>query len=429
MFVAGSVADNLRLGAQHADDDSLWEALRRVALEERVRDLPGGLDCPVGEDGTTLSAGERARLALARVVLADRPWVFLDEPTAHLDPLTEQVIADTVQELASRAAVVMVAHRPAMVALADHVLSLVAEAAPAAPAVPTAASPSRAPTPVDRPADQEAAPQLDGAARALGLSTVVGALASASGVALTATAGWLIVQASTQPGVLTLLAAIVAVRLFGVARPVLRYVERLGSHDAALRLLARRRVEVYDAVVPLVPARLGRRRGDVLASIVDDVDSVVDRELRVRMPARSYAIVATLAALTAVVLLPPAGLVVALTCLVAGARWMVGGATGSGPSRARPRRRARCAVCPRRRDPAGRLRAAHVATDPARGRHRGDNQRSHRPRRTHRDDAGRVPPAPWSSRRQASAWQRRQPWHRRPCPGESSPDRCSPCSS
>ena len=91
-------------------------------------------------------------------------------------------------------------------------------------------------------------------------------------------------QASTQPGVLTLLAAIVAVRMFGVARPVLRYVERLGSHDAALRLLARRRVEVYDAVVPLVPARLGRRRGDVLASIVDDVDSVVDRELRVRMP-------------------------------------------------------------------------------------------------------------------------------------------------
>ena len=147
---------------------------------------------------------------------------------------------------------------------------------------------------------------------------MVGALASASGVALTATAGWLIVQASTQPGVLTLLAAIVAVRLFGVARPVLRYVERLGSHDAALRLLARRRVEVYNAVVPLVPARLGRRRGDVLASIVDDVDSVVDRELRVRMPARSYAIVATLAALTAVVLLPPAGLVVALTCLVAG---------------------------------------------------------------------------------------------------------------
>ena len=84
-------------------------------------------------------------------------------------------------------------------------------------------------------------------------------------------------------------------RTFGLARPVLRYVERLRSHDAALRLLARRRVEVYDAVVPLTPGRLGRRRGDLLTSIVDDVDSVVDRELRVRMPVRSFAIVVALA--------------------------------------------------------------------------------------------------------------------------------------
>ena len=81
-------------------------------------------------------------------------------------------------------------------------------------------------------------------------------------------------------------------RTFGLARPVLRYVERLRSHDAALRLLARRRVEVYDALVPLTPGRLGRRRGDLLTSVVDDVDSVVDRELRVRLPGRSYALVA-----------------------------------------------------------------------------------------------------------------------------------------
>ena len=85
VFVAGTVADNLRLAAPAAADDDLWPALARVALEERVRDLPAGLDTPLGEDGATLSAGERARLALARVVLSDRPWVLLDEPTAHLD--------------------------------------------------------------------------------------------------------------------------------------------------------------------------------------------------------------------------------------------------------------------------------------------------------------------------------------------------------
>ena len=53
-----------------------------------------------------------------------------------------------------------------------------------------------------------------------------------------------------------LMVAIVAVRTFGIARPALRYAERLISHDAALRLLAERRARVYDALVPLVPGRL-----------------------------------------------------------------------------------------------------------------------------------------------------------------------------
>ena len=151
-------------------------------------------------------------------------------------------------------------------------------------------------------------------------------------MALTATAGWLIVQASTHPAVLTMLVAIVAVRTFGLARPVLRYAERLRSHDAALRLLARRRVEVYDALVPLTPGRLGRRRGDLLTSIVDDVDSVVDRELRVRLPWRSYALVATIAAAVALVLHPAAAPLVAAGALVGGlGSWWVGrrGATAA----------------------------------------------------------------------------------------------------
>ncbi len=131
VFVVGSVADNLRLAAPGASEERLWEVLRSVALEERVRALPGGLDAPVAEDGATLSAGERARLALARVVLADRPWVLLDEPTAHLDDLTERIIADTILELGRDRGVVVVAHRPTLVALADRVVALPA-AAPAA---------------------------------------------------------------------------------------------------------------------------------------------------------------------------------------------------------------------------------------------------------------------------------------------------------
>lgn len=326
-FVSGSVADNLRLAAPGATDDDLWEALREVALEERVRALPGGLAAPVGEDGATLSAGERARLALARVVLARRPWVLLDEPTAHLDDLTEQVIADTIVGLSRRSGVLVVAHRPHLVELADRQIALPAPTPVVVPAgaVPGAGTaPPTAPGTPPRPLPLDAPAPVPGReTRVLAGATVLGALASASGVALTATAGWLIVQASSRPAVLTLLVAVVGVRAFGLARPALRYVERLRAHDAALRLLARRRVEVYDALVPLVPGRLGRRRGDLLTSIVDDVDSVVDRELRVRMPLAQAALVALLASAVAAAFQPTVGVVTAAFGALAGAAFLL----------------------------------------------------------------------------------------------------------
>ena len=329
VFVSGSIADNLRLAAPYADRDALLNALRRVALEERVLNLPDGLDTDLSEDGANLSAGERARLALARVVLADRPWVLLDEPTAHLDELTEQVILDTVAELGRTSSVVVVAHRPAIVAIADTVLEL---AAPSPTPTPTGHE-ERQPVPpgsgllTGRPgttgpaADAEAMGDAEPATRSTSMwpSTLLGALASASGVALTATAGWLIVQASTRPAVLTLLVAIVGVRTFGLARPVLRYAERLRSHDVALRMLAERRVQVYDALVPLTPGRLGRRRGDVLASIVDDVDSIVDLELRVRMPIRVFALVTLLSGVVAWAFLPIAALSVVASAALSAA--------------------------------------------------------------------------------------------------------------
>lgn len=309
VFVAGTLADNLRLARPDATDEQLRDALRRVAL-----DVDPGL--VLGEDGTTLSAGERARLALARVVLADRPWVLLDEPTAHLDPGTEQVIADVVRELGRTSAVVVVAHRPALVAAADRVVTL---PAPAPYVAVRSTSSSR--TAATRPVAPEVQPEAR--RRGLTLPTVLGGLASASGVALTATAGWLIVKASYQPQILLLLVAIVAVRTFGIARPALRYVERVQSHDVVLRLLAQRRVEVYDAVVPLTPGALGRRRGDVLAAVVDDVDSVLDRELRVRMPVRGFAITAGIAAVVAVLAAPRSLLPVAAVCAAAGVGYLL----------------------------------------------------------------------------------------------------------
>ena len=159
-------------------------------------------------------------------------------------------------------------------------------------------------------------------------ATVVGGLlggaATASGIALTATSGWLIVRASERPVILTLLAAIVAVRAFGIARPFFRYLERVVSHDAALDDLARRRTAVYSALVPLTPARLGRRaRSQVLTGVVDDLTDVVEAQVRVTVPVLSSAIAGLGATALVAWFAPAVGLVLAgLLVVVALGCWL-----------------------------------------------------------------------------------------------------------
>ncbi len=139
---------------------------------------------------------------------------------------------------------------------------------------------------------------------------LLGGIATAAGMALTATSGWLIVRASEHPVILTLLTAIVAARAFGMARPVFRYWERLTSHDAALALLAERRTSAYEALIPLTPARLGRRRrSDVLTGVVDDLTDVVDAQVRVAVPVISTAVAGCLAIALTTVLSLSVGLV------------------------------------------------------------------------------------------------------------------------
>ncbi len=129
-------------------------------------------------------------------------------------------------------------------------------------------------------------------------SAIIGGLALTSGVALTASSGWLIVAASFQPPILTLLAVIVLVRAFGIARPVLRYVERVKSHNAALAFLAEERTRTYRRLIPLTPARLGRRgRGDVLAGVVDDLDDIAHAQVRVVVPIVALVVTGLLSAL------------------------------------------------------------------------------------------------------------------------------------
>ena len=141
---------------------------------------------------------------------------------------------------------------------------------------------------------------------------LLGGIATTSGIALTATSGWLIVRASERPPILLLLTAIVAVRAFGMARPAFRYWERLRSHDAALADLAGRRTAAYRRLIPLTPARLGRRgRADLLTGVVDDLTDVVDAQVRVTVPIISACVASAVATTVLAVLSPVAGLVIA----------------------------------------------------------------------------------------------------------------------
>ncbi|HEX7537720.1 MAG TPA: thiol reductant ABC exporter subunit CydC [Dermatophilaceae bacterium] len=150
-----------------------------------------------------------------------------------------------------------------------------------------------------------------GTSRAILGAGLLGGIATTSGIALTATSGWLIVRASERPPILLLLTAIVAVRAFGMARPVFRYWERLRSHDAALADLAERRTTSYRRLIPLTPARLGRRgRADLLTGVVDDLTDVVDAQVRVTVPIMSALVASIVAAIVLAMLSPVAGLVI-----------------------------------------------------------------------------------------------------------------------
>lgn len=318
-LTAGTIAENLRIGRPDATPEEMEAALDSVDLREVVAALPAGLDTPLGEDGAGLSAGQRARLGLARVVLSARPVVLLDEPSAHLDAETEGVLLRTLQVLARTSLVVVVAHRDAVVQVADQVVEVLPAGRSTTPeqeeAVAEELEAALVPDAPARvaPVDEEPSEPARWGVRT---GTVLGALSVASGVALTATAAWLITRASEHPPVMYLIVAIVGVRTFGLARPVLRYLERIVSHDAAFRLLAERRAQVYDALVPLVPGRLGLRRGDLLTSVVDDVDALVDEQLRVRQPRATAALVVAIALVFAVLVHPSGALAVLAVALV-----------------------------------------------------------------------------------------------------------------
>ncbi len=165
------------------------------------------------------------------------------------------------------------------------------------------------------------------ASRRVVVATLLGAGAIAADIGLLGAAAWLISKAAQHPNEATLAVAIVAVQFFGLSRGFLRYEERLVGHDAAFRLLADLRVRVYQRLEKVAPSGLPSfRRGDLLARVVQDVDSLQDLVLRVLPP---FGIALVVGVSTVVLLwwmLPAAAVILAVSLVLAATvvPWLTG---------------------------------------------------------------------------------------------------------
>ncbi|MEZ5246766.1 MAG: ABC transporter ATP-binding protein [Acidimicrobiales bacterium] len=121
---SSSIRDNVAFADPEAPFELVERAARLAGADEFIRDLPDGYETEIGERGFSLSGGQRQRIAIARAILADPRVLILDDATSAVDPTKEHEIRDALGEVMDRRTTLVIAHRPATIALADRVVLL-----------------------------------------------------------------------------------------------------------------------------------------------------------------------------------------------------------------------------------------------------------------------------------------------------------------
>ena len=121
---SGTIRENIHMGNLNATEEEMIEALKMASAYDFVMDLPGGLDCVIGERGHGISEGQAQRIAIARAFVRHSPFLILDEATSSLDEQTELSVLEGLQKLDPKPTCLIITHRKSILKYCDRELKI-----------------------------------------------------------------------------------------------------------------------------------------------------------------------------------------------------------------------------------------------------------------------------------------------------------------